>query len=81
MDMEQTGFNEAKVEILELLHLVGPCTAIQVGLLTGRTPENASMNLMRYQRNGLLRRHTLQGREKIYELTERGVERLAWLQG
>lgn len=80
MNTEPATYNQAKHEILELLYMLGPSTAKQVALLTGRTPECASMNLLTYHRQGLLRRRTLQGREKIYEITERGRERLEWLQ-
>ena len=80
METERTAYNEAKADILEVLIMLGPCNAIKVALTTGRTPECASMNMLRYCRQGLLSRRTLQGKEQIYEITERGRERLDWLQ-
>ncbi len=79
MKTEQTAFNEAKQEILSIINTLGQATSMEIALITNRTPECASMNLLRYHGMGLLHRLTLKGRTKAYTLTERGKERLAWL--
>ena len=76
---EQTTFNEAKLEILNIINTLGETTSMEIALITNRTPECASMNLLTYHRQGLLSRRTLKGRIKTYTLTERGLERLNWL--
>ncbi len=76
---EQTAFNEAKLEILNITNTLGETTSMDIALITNRTPECASMNLLTYHRQGLLSRRTTKGRRKTYTLTERGIERLNWL--
>jgi len=76
---EQSGFNEAKKEILGVIAELGPVTSSDIALITNRTMESASMCLLRYHKMGLLSRHTLKGRTKIYDIRTQGVERLAWL--
>jgi len=76
---EHATFNEAKKEILNIIHALGTVTSMEIALITKRTPEAASMCLFRYHGMGLLSRHTLKGRTKAYTLTQRGRERLAWL--
>ena len=77
---EQTQYNEAKTEILDVIRTLGLMTAKEIALITNRTPEAASMALLRYHKQGLLNRNTLKGRTKGYTLTPRGQERLNWLQ-
>lgn len=72
-------FNETKREILNIINNLGEVTAWQIALITNKTPEAASMALLRYHKMGLLSRKTLKGRTKIYELTPRGRKRLEWL--
>ncbi|NGX46249.1 MAG: hypothetical protein K940chlam2_01437 [Chlamydiae bacterium] len=76
---EHTQYNEAKTEILDAIKTLGQATAKEISLITHRTPEAASMCLLRYHGQGLLNRHTLKGRTKAYTLTTRGQERLNWL--
>lgn len=75
----QTTYNAAKRDILDIINTMGEVTSMQISMVTGQTREAASMCLFRYHGQGLLRRHTLIGRTKVYALTERGRERLAWL--
>ena len=77
--MERTPRNAAKIEILDILETIGDITSMQISLITNRTPESASMALLRYHKQGLVSRRTLTGRTKIYSITQRGRERLAWL--
>jgi len=55
MNTEQTAFNEAKQEILNIVNTLGEATSNEIALITNRTPENSSMLLLRYHRQGLLR--------------------------
>ena len=77
---QQSGYNEAKTEILDVIRTLGLVTAREIALNTNRTPEAASMALLRYHKQGLLSRGTLKGRMKGYTLTERGRSRLTWLE-
>ncbi len=77
---ERTQYNEAKAEILDVTRMLGTVTAKEIALITNRTPEAASMALLRYHKQGLLSRSTLKGRTKGYILSERGRERLNWLE-
>ncbi len=77
---EHTQYNEAKTEILGVARTLGAVTAKEIALITNRTPEAASMALLRYHKQGLLSRSTLKGRTKGYILSERGRERLTWLE-
>ena len=72
-------YNEAKREILEALEDLGEATAEEVAGFLGRSHESVSMALLRYHRQGLVSRQTLEGRTKIYQLTQRGMERLWYL--
>lgn len=76
---ERSAYNMAKREILETVAQLGTATAWQIGFITSRTPESASMGLYRYHLQGLLSRRTISGKTKGYELTNRGRERLEWL--
>ncbi len=73
-------YNVAKREILSAVRTQGEVTAMEVAMVTQRSPENASMLLLGYHRQGLLSRRTLHGRAKVYSLTQRGNERLVWLE-
>ena len=77
---EQTAFNEAKLEILNTINTLGETTSMEIALITNRTPECASMNLLTYFRQGLLSRRKLRGKTRGYSLTPRGRERLIWLE-
>lgn len=72
--------NEAKRQVLAAVRTLGEVTAWDIGLVTQRTPENSSMLLLHYHRQGLLSRRKLHGKTKGYSLTERGLERLKWLE-
>jgi len=72
-------FNIAKTEILAAIRDFGELTSMDISMTTQRTPECASMNLLKYYRQGLLARRTIHGKAKGYRLTARGYERLIWL--
>ena len=73
-----SGYNEAKYEILSLLDELGEATSSDVAEITGRTIYSASRNLGNYYRQGLLNRYWGSG-EYVYSLSDRGSERLEWL--
>ncbi len=73
-------YNEAKLEILDAVRTFGELTAMEISLITHRTPRCASMNLLTYHRQGLLSRRKVKGKTRGYSLTERGLERLMWLE-
>jgi len=73
-------YNQAKLEILAAVQTIGELTSMEISLITGRTPENSSMLLLKYHRMGLLSRRKLQGKLRGYSLTQRGRERLEWLE-
>ncbi len=72
-------YNTAKTEILELILENGEATSGDVSELTGRTMENAGVLMLSYHRWGLLSRYRGPA-GYVYEITPRGIERLAWLQ-
>ena len=76
---EQNKYNQVKKKILNIINTMGEATSWQISLITGQSVEAASMALLRYHKMGLLHRRTLRGRLKIYSITQRGRERLAWL--
>ncbi len=73
-----SGYNEAKVVILEALIDVGEATVDDLVGLLGWSREGMAMALLRYSRQGLVSRRR-EGREYIYSLTQRGFERLEYL--
>ena len=73
-----SGYNVAKIEILDLVLELGEATSYDIAEITDRSMENASVLMLRYHRWGLLSRY--RGSEGyVYSMTERGIERLAWL--
>jgi len=72
-------FNIAKTEILAAIRDLGELTSMEISMTTQRTPENSSMLLLNYYRQGLLHRRKLHGKTMGYSITERGLERLNWL--
>jgi hypothetical protein len=82
---EKMGRNELKIELLEYLsNNGGEITSGKASQLFGITPIDASVQLLRYHRQGLLHRrkrrlHPFGGREYCYSLSDRGIERLNWL--
>jgi len=78
--MEPAGFNEAKHRILYLVSKLGEVTAMDISIITGKTPENSSMLLLNYHRQGLLSRRKLEGKTRGYSIRDRGLERLEWLE-
>ena len=79
------AYNEAKTLVLTLLMGEGEATATEVADHLGITQAGASSYLLKLHRKGLLSRRRLRnGRlysaQRIYALTEKGVERLEWLE-
>ena len=74
-----SGYNEAKLAILTELDEVGEATAGDIAEYLTKSHESISMALLRYHRQGLVSRYTVEGRTKVYEITERGIERLEYL--
>ncbi len=77
--------NERKSEILSLLADGDWWTASGVAEALGMSLTNASELLRRYHKNGLLVRQRLKGpgappRGYRYRITDKGTERLSWLQ-
>ena len=72
-------YNEAKLEILEALEELGEATVEDVTSMLDRSHESVGMALLRYHRHGLVSRYRAQGRTRMYQLTERGMERLEYL--
>ena len=80
--MNKKGFNQRKAEILSLLDGSGGATAREVASGLGITQVNASRLLGLYFKEGLLTRRTINRfGEKRYEITEKGRERLSWIEG
>lgn len=72
------GYNEAKIEVLQLISELGECTSLDVAELTGRDEKAAAMALVRYYRQGLLYRYR-EGYSYVYGITDRGEGRLEYL--
>jgi len=79
MNVEPAGYNEAKRDILDIIRTRGETTAMEIALITNRTTENSSMRLMNYHKQGLLSRRKIHGKERGYSISDRGLERLEWL--
>ena len=71
-------YNEGKFAVLELMASIEEASSADVGEQLGITREAAQMALVRYHWQGLLSRSG--GREKTYRLTEKGQERLIFLE-
>lgn len=75
------GYNERKLEVLLVLSTIIEGTSFTVAVMLGCAHETAAMALLSYHRQGLLSRYQLPGsRARVYSLTDRGYERLEWLQ-
>ena len=73
--IEAYGYNELKILILESIQ-GGSCSVEDLLSLGSR--ESIAMALMRYHRMGLLNRYR-EGRSYVYSMTQRGEERLEYL--
>ena len=73
-----SSYNEAKIEVLQLVSDVGECTSFDVAEMTGRDGKAAAMALLRYYRQGLLYRYW-GDYSYVYGITERGEGRLEYL--
>jgi DNA-binding MarR family transcriptional regulator len=72
--------NEAKYESLKYIGEVSFATSAEIAEYREVTHGCQSTLLTRYWRYGLLNRCSGEGKEKIYTLSQRGEERLAWLE-
>jgi len=78
-------YNVLKLRILRLLSKTGPVDSGSLASTIGETKETAMdihalrMALMRYYKQGLLKRERAGGMF-TYTLTERGIQRLRWLE-
>lgn len=78
-------YNVLKLRILRLLSKTGPVDSGSLASTIGETKETAMdihalrMALMRYYKQGLLKRERAGGMF-TYALTERGIQRLRWLE-
>jgi len=76
-----SGYNERKLEVLTALSELGEGTSLTVSTMVGCSHEAAAMALLSYHRMGLATRYKLEGsRARVYALTDKGWERLHWLQ-
>ena len=76
-----SGYNERKLEVLIALSELREGTSLTVSTRVGCSHEAAAMALLSYHRMGLAARYKLEGtRARVYTLTEKGWERLQWLQ-
>ncbi len=79
--MGMCGYNERKLEVLSVLSTIIEGKSFTVAVMVGCAHETAAMALLSYHRQGLLSRYQLPGsRARAYSLTDRGYERLEWLQ-
>ena len=79
------GYNETKFAVLSFLEGQGEATALEVAEYLDITPFGASSYLLKLHRNGLLGRRRLRtgkrvSRERVYYITEEGLEKLQWLE-
>ena len=74
------GYNERKFSVLEYLVEEGSCTSEDLSRELAFEIHAARMSLLRYHRQQLLHRRTVPGgREKLYTLTSKGLERYYFL--
>lgn len=69
--------NESKLKILTALAM-GPLTRAEIAEVVGIPYERLSPYLVKYRRQGLIRRERING-VNYYVLTKRGFERLQYL--
>jgi hypothetical protein len=79
MGYQKPGYNEAKTLTLSICRELGEVSPRDLAGVEEITAETASMRLIRYHKQGLLTR-TKEGRSYVYTLTQRGLERLQWLE-
>lgn len=72
--------NEAKYETLKYIEATGFATGSEIAEYRGVSHGCQSTLLRRYWKFGLLHRCSGIGKEKVYTLSERGYERLEWLE-
>ena len=76
-----SGYNERKLEVLTALSELFEGTSFTVSTMVGCSHEAAAMALLRYHQMGLATRYKLEGsRTRVYSLTNKGWDRLHWLQ-
>jgi DNA-binding transcriptional regulator PaaX len=79
------NYNELKLNILQVLSQTGPLDSSSLGEAIAESKKiildihALRMALMRYHKQGLLKRERAEGVFR-YALTERGLQRLRWLE-
>ena len=73
------GYNGLKVVALKMAKAFGELKSRDLALVEGITAMASSMQLLSYYRNGLLERERVSG-AYVYVLTEKGRERLSFLE-
>ena len=73
-----SDWNEAKLETLEDAYASGEITSSDLADSQGLTLHAASNRLKRYHRQGLFRREK-NGKQYVYDITVKGIERIDWL--
>ena len=75
-------YNERKEAILSLIVNSAYVTSQEVSATLGISRYNSSMCLLKYHRQGLLRREKMDGENRYYyNITYSGEKRLRWLEG
>ena len=78
--MERSKYNEAKLEILQIMSGGDGMTGAILADIRGTTHGCTSSQLRSYWRQGLLDRFSGESKEKIYFISDQGMERLDWLE-
>ena len=71
--------NERKLEVLEYVDDTGAVTSKDLAKALDLEIHHSRMLLLNYHRQGLLSRRTFHGLCKIYEITEKGLNRISYL--
>ena len=73
-------WNERKLQVLEYVDEMGEVSSHDVAKALYLEIHNARILLRKYHRQGLLRRYTADAYgTRIYEITAKGVARMAWI--
>ena len=74
------GWNMRKLQILEYADEVGEVSSFDVAEALNLEIHNARTLLLKYHRQGLLSRYTVDAYgTRLYEITGKGVERIGWI--
>ena len=76
---ERATYNMRKTEILQFVAENVFVEALETAISLGISPQNASTKMGTFYRWGLLDRTKTHGKTFGYTITDRGLERLSWL--